>query len=567
MPRWHLAVIAVLVALPAFAQTPPRDPRAAAAGSAAIRGRVVTSDGFPARQADVQLSAFDVDRRRTATTDAEGRFAFEGVAPGRYALIARQAGYLPFGYGQKSFPGTPEPVSIGAGEELDALQIVLPRGSAIAGRVTNEYGEPVLRAAVSALKFGYTESGQRTLQLSRSVDGGAPAGPIGAMTGARDTTDDLGQFRLFGLEPGEYVVSASPYQQAPGHTTKFTETFYPATTSAAEATPIHLGLSEEATIHLQLGPSRLARVTGAVIDSRGEAGAYGLPVRLQTRSADAFAIVRTTNLRDGGEFSIENVPPGEYTLIVSPFPPGDAYPKQPAGPEFASMPVSVDGNDVTDLRMVTRAATTIAGRILFEGAHPATMRTLDVRAVPATSQAPGLRFRINREQDEGVRNDGTFELRGLVGPVTLQVSSGNGYMVKSISVNGTDVTDAPFDPTALGPTVEARVVLTDRVTVVSGEIPSDRVGVDGAAVVIVADTVPAGAWPARYMRVVRPDAQGHFEVRGFPPGTYVAVVTEPMESTAVFDPRTQARVRQSGRSFKVREGENVTLDLSVTGGR
>jgi len=555
------------VAQPAFAQAPPRDPRTAPAGSAAIRGRVVTSDGFPARQAEVQLSAFGVDRRQTASTDPEGRFAFESIAPGRYALTARQSGYLPFGYGQKAYPGSPEPVTIGTGEELSALQIVLPRGSAIAGRVTNDYGEPVLRATVYAMKIGYMENGQRTMQLSRAAEGVMPGGPLGPLSGSRVTTDDLGEFRLFGLEPGEYVVSAEPLQQSPAQFGRLVQTFYPAATTAAAATPIHLGLSEETTIQLQLVRARLARVAGVVSDSRGDGGAYGLPVALQPRSTWGAGIKRTGNLRDAGEFTIENVPPGDYTLVVSPFPAGESYPKLPGGPEFASMPVSIAGDDITGLRLMTRPAATISGRVVVEGAGPASMGTVAVQAVPEASPAAGLRFRGASEQDNGVRGDGTFELQGLVGPITLQVSPGNGYMLKSVSINGADVTDVPFDPTSLGTAADARVVLTDKVTVVSGTIPAERMDPDGVAIAIVADRVPQGAWPTRYMRVVRPDPKGHFEALGFPPGGYAALMTGPIENTAVFDPQTQARVRESGRSFSLREGEHVTLDLAVTADR
>jgi len=576
VPRWNLTLIIVLCTHLAFAQGPVRDARAGAA-TGAIRGRVLTGDGFPARQAEVLLSSADVNRPPTVSTDNEGRFSFESVPPGRYALMARKPGYLPFGYGQKSYMGPLEPVSVGAGEEIATLEIVLPRGSAITGRVTNEYGEPVLRATVSAMRFGYTPTGQQTLQLGRSVDGSNPNGIV-QLSGSRAVTDDLGQFRLFGLEPGEYIVSAVATDPMQGRVISFgpnaaaglaaasAPTFYPGVSDPADAMAIRLGVAEDTTIHLQLVPGREAHVAGTVFDARGRPAAYGLRVTLRPRSPLASGAARTTNVRDGGEFSFDDVPSGEYTLLVSPFPSGDAYPKPPGGPEFASMPVSIDGNDIADLRLTTRLAATVSGRVVFDGPPPASLRTIDVQAVPASPQDAGLRFRVNRDANEGVRSDGSFELPGLVGLLSLQVSPGNGYMVRSISVNGADVTDALFDPTTLGGTVEARVVLTDKITVVSGTLPSDRMNLVGGAILIVADALPHGTLPARYMRVVRPDPTGHFEVRGLPPGHYSTALIGFIEDTAVFDPLVQARVRQSGRAFSLRAGERLTIDLPAASG-
>ena len=567
-------LLALLFTATVLAQAPARDPRSgsAATGTGVIRGRVVTSDGIPVRDAEVQLSGIDAEQRRTISTDADGRFAFERVAAGRYGLMARRPPYLAFGYGQKEFHGRLETITIGSGEELNGLDIVLPRASAITGRVTNEYGEPVYRATVAALKFGFNENGLRTL-LAVSGLPYPPPGPVsgfmGPVSGSRVVTDDLGQFRLFGLEPGEYVVSAVPSELGTRNGPAAAETFYPNTTVPAEAAPIRLGLAEETTIQLQLVSPRLAKVSGTVFDSRGRAAAYGLPVALRPQPIAVSSGSRTTNMRDSGEFSFDGVAPGDYRLVVSPFPNPEAYPKQPGGPEYASVPISISGGDVTDLQVTTRPLTPLVGRVSFEGTPPASIRFVDVQLIPVSS--PGRNeIRINMQNaDNGVRDDGSFELSGIIGPVMLQVTAPDGFMVKPIIVGGADVTDVPFDPTALGGPSEARIVLTDKVTSVSGRVASDGLDVIGAAVMIVADAPPPGALPARYMRVVRPDSEGKFSVRGLPPGRYTAAVagrSAPLDDAAVFDPQVQDRVRQLGRSFSVREGDRVTLDLPASAG-
>ncbi len=51
----------------------------------------------------------------------------------------------------------------GKGRRITSIDFSLPRGSVIAGRVTDEFGQPLVQAQVSARRFRYTENGQRTL--------------------------------------------------------------------------------------------------------------------------------------------------------------------------------------------------------------------------------------------------------------------------------------------------------------------------------------------------------------------------------------------------------------------
>jgi hypothetical protein len=493
--KFTLLVAVFAMAMPAFAQTSSFGAaRTVAAGTGTIRGRVTSTDGIPGRQADVQLTVVDGGRAQKTTADAAGYFAFDAVAPGRYSLRASKSGFLPFAYGQRSWDGRPETITIGAGEALNGLEIALPRPGAISGRITNEYGEPVLGAAVSALKYGYTATGQRTLNVSPSfvleIDRGGMV--HGMNNGAHALSDDLGQFRLFGLAPGEYVVTAMPLAERSGPAAVFAPTFYPGTSNATEAVALRIGLAEESTIQLQLVPGRSATVSGTVVDSRGRPAAYGLPVSLRPLSPMGQVVPRMGNMHDGGEFSIDGVPPGDYTLTVAPFPNLDSYPKLPGGPEYAALAVSVTGSDITNLHLTTRPPTTLTGRIEFEGKPPESLRGIELQAVNAERNF-SARF---GPAPSDVRNDATIRIPDITGPITLDVNAGSAYVVKAITVGGVDVTGLPFDPTAYGATVEARIVLTDKVTVIAGTLPKDRVDSSRAVILIVADTIP----PARRSR-------------------------------------------------------------------
>jgi hypothetical protein len=150
--------------------------------------------------------------------------------------------------------------------------------------------------------------------------------------------------------------------------------------------------------------------------------------------------------------------------------------------------------------------------------------------------------------------------------VLLQVSELAGYMLQSITAGGIDITDVPFDPTTHGAAVDVRIVLTDKVTVISGTVPSERLNIAGAGVLVVADAIPAGASLTRYIRFVPIEPDGRFEARGFPPGRYSAALIGALEAAGMFDPQLQDRVRLQGKTFLLRDGEHVSVDVPAAAG-
>ena len=152
-------------------------------------------------------------------------------------MTASKGGFVSLQFGQRRPSESGTPIELGDGQTVDKITIALPRGSVLGGRVTDEFGEPVANASVSAWRYAFAGGARRMVPAQGA--------------NASDTTDDQGQFRLFGLPPGEYYISAMLRSGGPevtdpmGELLGYAATYYPGTTNIAEAQRITLAVSQE----------------------------------------------------------------------------------------------------------------------------------------------------------------------------------------------------------------------------------------------------------------------------------------------------------------------------------
>ena len=535
--------------VPAGGVTGPRDRPKPATGTALIRGVVVGGEGgAPLRRAFVRVSGAELREGRVASTDEQGRWEVKNLPAGRYSLSAMKAGYVSLEYGQRRPFESGRPIEVADGQQLANLNFNLPRGSAITGRVTDEFGDPLSEVMVAAMRYRFVGGRRRMV-------------PVGRFS----SSDDGGNFRVFGLAPGDYYLSATlrDFGMNDAETQSgYAPTYYPGTSSPQQAEKITLGVAAEASgILLSLMPVRTAKVSGTATDSHGRpmAGAF---VSLVEGSPDAgFMMFGGGNqVRDDGTFTLQNVSPGEYTLMVSAM-------GAPGTTEQASMPLTVTGDDITGIALVATTGIPIKGRIVFDVQPPAgtvLAASFSVNSMPKDPADMPTFFGFGGL--DRVNDDWTFELRA--GGNSALIRTGrmpSGYSLKGVFWRGEDVTDSGIALKGSEAITGVEVVVTARTSTVTGAVS----GADGKltadyVVVIFSEDNERWSFQSRYIAIGRPDQQGGFVVKSLPSGSYLAAAVPYIEEGQERNPETLERLRSVATAFTLADGERKDLSLKLT---
>ncbi len=565
-------------------QLPGMGPRQPKTGTARLRGRVLSVDnGGPVRRAQVRIMGQDIGSK-SAMTDAEGRYEFRDLPAGRFNLSATKAGYVTVQYGQTRPFESGKPIDLSEGQLMDKADISMPRGSAISGRLVDEFGDPIADALVSAMRSAWS-GGRRRLQP----------------TGRTAMTNDLGQFRIYGLSPGDYYVNATfrsgdmmgmeiamtafmnggaggggPVGSNPN--SGYAPTYFPGTANGAEAQKITLAVGQEAqNTDFALLPVRLAKITGTVISSEGKP-IEGSMVNAVPRNAEGGGMMMMAgNARSdkNGNFTIPNVAPGEYllqsrSLQIMTTGGGDNMMftariggDSGAESEVGSLPISVSGEDLSNVVIVTSKGATASGRIVFDdGSKPSSVTSLRVSAAPVDSDGPAAAFGGG---SGNVKADGTFELKNLSGARIVRAANvPPGWMLKSVRVNGNDVTDSGLDFKSGESINGIEVTLTSKLTEVNGTVKDGSQPVKDYTVVVFADEPQKWTLPnSRYVTGSRPDQEGRFQIKNLPAGSYLAIAVDYLAQGEWNDPDVLERLKARASGFSINEGETKTLNLTL----
>jgi hypothetical protein len=312
--------------------------------SGTIKGRIVSTDGQPLTNATVMAQSltgtFAVKPTRP---DAEGRFAFDELAPGAYIVIGTAPGYID------------QSVSLGDSNLWPRhligsnVRVNMVKGGVITGLVTNAKGEPMVGVPVRA-----TISNSSTSTLNFFTGGGV------------SETDDRGSYRIYGLLPGQYTVNAGgegPFGRfTPSGFDRDVQTYYPSSTRDT-AVPVSVRSGDETTgIDIKYKGTEGHSLSGFVLGDIPAGGMSGaVTIMLAHAGTSTIVAVGLAGVADPRRaFSFNGVADGEYDLSAN-------YLSRPADNALSGEKrVTVRGGDVTGIELRLAVLGSLAGTIKLE---------------------------------------------------------------------------------------------------------------------------------------------------------------------------------------------------------
>jgi hypothetical protein len=533
---------------------------------AKLEGKIVNSaSGMPVGTVSLTLRSNNPSQavKYTTTSDTNGGFLFDRVAPGRYTLSAEKPGFLRQYYGARSITSIGTALTLTEGQLLkDLVFNLIPQG-VISGRVTDEAGEPLSHVSVVAMQWGYSQ-GKRLLQ------------PVAATL-----TNDLGEYRVANLRPGNYYLAGRraddtlagqlDVARADVPSTEMPEkpeegyriTYYPNSNDASGAAMLQvMPGSERSGVDIQFRRSKVFRVRGQVVDDAGQPAANA-KVSLMLSTPDSLLSMGSLGgpQLPQGKFEVTNVPPGAYELIAQITRNGQTL--------YARQPIFVSNRAVSDIVITIPRAVDVAGTVRVSELqtrpheerqnsrqHPFLMEAIRVLFYPVN------RLMLGSLPQSTVQADGSFVLRNVVpDKFRVQVSgTPPGCYLKSILIGGEERVDGTVDLT-VGSKIE--IILAMGAAKITGSVVDiDDKPISGATVTLVPDDQGEHG-RIDLFRTATSDQDGQFDVVDVVPGNYKILAWQEVESGATQDAEFRRSFGSKAKSLTLKEDGRETARLKA----
>ncbi|MBO0857556.1 MAG: carboxypeptidase regulatory-like domain-containing protein [Chloracidobacterium sp.] len=531
-----------------------------------ITGRVVSEDGVGLPNITVFLSPVRSsprqapdDQPETFVTDKDGNFMFSGLAPGRYSVYAASwKGYIsrPVPASERGAPRTYQPG--------DNVTLTLVRGGVITGRVTTSTGEPMVGVLVSVM-------------MVKDFDGN-PRRDVVIRGGLQRSTDDRGEYRIFGLALGTYVVFTRGDQ--PGSEVSaydgYAPTYHPSSpretageitvTSGGEATGVDIRYRGERGYTVSgvvSGPSTGAQNVGTYV--------YLYKASTSFQAGRARAVIRPGDGQSG--FAIVGVTDGEYEIVAR---------RSWAPGEYSDSPprhITVRGGDLGGINLRVEPSAMVSGKIVEAppkvcgGDSKSSPGDITVMARRGVTAPPGLSFLRPFIYGGSTTDRGEFTIYRLDPDKYFIVTRlpDENWFVKSIAAPtaaaGRTRSAANYDAGRNGLTVKSGermtgliVTIADGAASLSGKVAPDSEGSELPARMIV-HLVPAETAAAGDLLRYGETAVGRdnsFEFKNLAPGKYRLLVHAANDiqfgdsppAPVAWDANERAKLRKEAEAMK-----------------
>jgi protocatechuate 3,4-dioxygenase beta subunit len=512
-----------------------------------VEGKVLdASSGQPLRKTLVTL--FPTERREnkplSVSTDADGNFMFKRIDAGRFRLGANRRGYVSQQYGQGATNRSGTILTLQPGQHVKDILFRLQVSAAVSGRILDEDGEPMANVQVNALRRGYRD--------------GRPA----IMPAGFSDTNDLGEYRIFGLSPGEYFIRACyngnamtggyvSFETDQAIDTTYAPTYYPGVQEISNATPITLRAADDVRANLMLNPTRAFSIRGRVINLAGASGGRAwltIVPRDETESV-RFGPDNNTVFDSDGSFEFRHILPGPYTI--------NGRTGDDKGRYTARQNVDVTDRDVNNVIVAFRPAVEIPGRFTVDSSYQGRLKDLNIFLRPDSGS-------MMSNAGASAKDDGSFVIRGVADDlyrINLGPLAPNAY-VKSVRYGSEDVLEKGFDPAGGHQSLE--IVISGDGGRISGLV-SDKDQKLQPGITVVAIPDHPLRWISDRSKSTSTDQNGRFNLQGLRPGRYRLYAFEEVEPGAYEDPQFIKRYLDRGKTADIGENSQQTIDLTIIG--
>lgn len=535
MPSKPFRVLIIVLLLSAIA--------AAADQQCIVSGRVTNAaTGEPVKKASLHLTPSGGPGHQGYFTlsGADGNFQFSNVEPGSYTLMGDHSGFLYSVYGTKRQRWGGTILVLKPGQQLTNLAFALKAAGLIAGRVVDEDGDPVMNASVQVSKR-VLANGKLTYQQQSGVN-----------------SDDRGEFRLTGLEPGKYIVLAQlnrpTNNEIPTNVsnTGTVLSYYPAALSAEDAVPIQVQSGQEVTgIELRMQSALGFHIRG-VISPASAAGQLSLAVIPQ--GASGFST--SSGLIDHtGKFDVPNTAPGSYRILLL---------DEHGSTLLGSQTVRVESADVDGIVINVVQPGSISGRAWVEGTPPAGAPAWIAKTVQvALSPSEGGPV-FGSAGEFSIDAEGNFVVKDI-SPISYEVSAFDGRnetYLKAVRFNGQDVLGKPID-LSRGVTGQLEIVFSYGAPELHGTVQPADVGSGQTATSSGGFVLMQESESDKIVNSARTDQNGGFSFKGVAPGKYRLYAFEDLGDGDGNDPEVLKALESKSTEVDLKENDNKQLQLTV----
>jgi protocatechuate 3,4-dioxygenase beta subunit len=528
--------------------------------TAAARGLPIQAPGIQ----NLVTRAVGIQAWPTTVTDANGKFTFSDVKPGRYTVRAVREGF--FG---KPVNGTYPPTSwsdiVVAEKETRQVSLSMAQGAIIGGRVYDAAGAALSNANVQIFSAAY-QTGFALLQP--------------AIAGPPKTTDDRGEYRLFWLPPGDYYLGAAPPARPAGPGAPFqpgARTFYPNVARLSDAIPITIRGGEDLRgMDIAIRNASLFKIAGTVTNSipmtpnpNGEGFQpatvfFHLANRdlgLPAEAAPANNYGNISLALNSGPFELSNIAPGSYEVLARVADPS-------AGTGLGAFSwgralVDVDDRDVRNVSIVVVPPANVRGvvRAADGTALPANLR---VSLSPMGGSARVALYTLTSARTSPVERDGTFAVTS-VPPGRFRIGAVSGlpqdFYIADVRQGAMSVFDSGFDIDSRTPD-PVEIIVSNGAGVVEGVVEDGPSKVVPGAVVALVPEARRLENRALYASAAA-DASGRFTFRGVAPGDYQLFAWESTPPNAYQSPSFLKKYEGRGRAVRVAQKATVSAEVPL----